>query len=92
LHKDDLYRSWLSSALMPIRTTRKMVDPYASRSRPELQRLKIEMELLLRRSKNAVQLWSGAAFLAGGLDLAEAGVTGKPATAPRADLAGAGVS
>jgi DNA-binding transcriptional LysR family regulator len=63
LTKDDLYRLGFV-CLDAQSTTRKMVDQLLSRSRLDVQRLKIEMELnSFEAIKNAVQAGLGAAFL-----------------------------
>jgi DNA-binding transcriptional LysR family regulator len=63
LTKDDLYRLGFV-CLDAQSTTRKMVDQLLSRSKLEVQRLKIEMELnSFEAIKNAVQAGLGAAFL-----------------------------
>jgi len=63
LTKDDLYR--LSFVCLDAQsTTRKMVDQLLLRSKLDVQRIKIEMELnSFEAIKNAVQAGLGAAFL-----------------------------
>jgi DNA-binding transcriptional LysR family regulator len=63
LTKDDLYRLGFV-CLDAQSTTRKMVDQLLLRSKLDVQRLKIEMELnSFEAIKNAVQAGLGAAFL-----------------------------